>query len=1463
VLSQAEERGVRFSLQQLFQYQTISELAQELSTQATAAALPAQSHPFSLISPADRLSLPADVADAYPLTMLQVGMIFHSEYRPGTAVYHDIFSFHLQMPFDLPALQMAVQQLVDNHAVLRTSFELSRFSTALQLVHRTVSVPIQVIDVRQLSPQRQEQALAAWFETETEHPFDWTVAPLLRLYVHRRSDAALQLAISFHHAILDGWSVASLLTEFFNRYLALIGAQVGPFDPPPTTTFRDFVALEQHALASQECRQYWLDTLRDSTTTTLPRWPASRQGAAPEDVRRHNVPIAAELSDGLKHLARSAGVPLKTVLLAAHMRVLSLLSGRADVLTGMVSHGRPETTDGERVLGLFLNSVPVRLSLAGGSWLDLVRATFAAEQALLPFQRYPLAEIQRLLRRPALFEVLFNFTHYHVYQGLQGLYDVQTLGARVFEKTDFPLVAHFSLNVPLPQIQLDLLYQAGEFCDEQVGLIGGYYASALAAMAGDSRGRYETCSLLSAQERRQLLATWNAAQTGDRTDIANIWCIHRLFEAQAAHTPDAIAVVFIETTDEGRKTKGESPPFGLQSPRGYPAFSLQLTYRELNERANRLAHHLRGMGVGPEVPVAVCMERSPELIVGLLGVLKAGGVYVPLDPAYPKERLTFMLEDSRAAVLVMKDERRRTMDEGSDCPFVVRPSSFVGSVVDLNADWPRIVQGPQTNPDNGVLAGNLAYAIYTSGSTGRPKSVLIAHEAIAAHCRTVQRHYQLTPRDRVLQFASLNFDAALEQVLSTLVAGAALVLRGREVWTAAEVYDRIGELNLTVANFPPAYWRQLVEEAIGAADQGARHQLRLVIVGGDVLPPESLALWQRTPLHAARLLNAYGPTETTITATTFELSEPPDPSAQRVPIGRPLDNRTCYVLDRHGNPAPIGAPAELHIGGVGLARGYLNRPDLTAERFVPNPFLEMNDERPTTNDERPVSSSGYRLSAIGYRLYRTGDLARYLPDGMIEFLGRIDEQVKIRGFRVEPAEIEAALAQHPGVRDAVVVARDDMAGEKRLVAYVVQGAGVRGRGAGEAVDPSIVHRPSSIVTELRAFLADRLPDYMLPSAFVLLDALPLTPIGKLDRGALPAPQPERAAAEGTFSAPRDLLELQLAQIWEEVLGVHPIGVRDDFFALGGHSLLAVRLMARIAQRLGRRLPLSSLFEGSTVEQLAAVLRRQLDATPLSPLVGIQPHGARRPFFCVHPAGGEVLCYMPLARHLGPEQPFYGVQAPGLDDGQAPLADVEAMAAHYLAAVRAAQPDGPYLLGGWSAGGLIAFEMAQQLQAQGQQVALLALFDTWLPQCAEEPEDDDRAILRSFAQDLDLGLDLSLLDEPGAQLAAILEQAQQAGALPPDIGLDQIRRILEVFRANRRAVRSYEPQPYPGRITYFQASEAEPADERDPVLEWATLAAGGMERHVVPGTHFTIVGEPHVKVLAERLSACLAALVAQA
>lgn len=958
----AQEKGFIFSLQDLFRCQTIRQLAQVVQRHSGLVSDLSRSQPFTLISEQDRQKLPAGLQDAYPLTMLQAGMFFHSELAPDSAIYHDLLSIHLKAPFDVEVFKMAMQQLFERHSVLRTSFDFTHFSTPLQLVHKEVPLPLYVEDFRHLLPAEQEKILDEWFEAEKSHHFDWGEQSFLRIYVHRRTEASFQFTLSLHHAILDGWSVAATLTEAFAFYAELLNAQdtLPSLGAPLALEFRDFVALEQEVLNSEEALQYWKHKLADATVATLPNWKPPAQAASTPQAQVFNIPIASEVSADLNNLARETAVPIKSVLLAAHVYVMHLLSGQTDVITGLVTNGRPESVDGERILGLFLNTLPFRQCLRGGSWLDLVQHAFKAEWEMLPYRRYPLAYLQRLHGGEELFTTVFNFMHFHIYESVLQRDDFHIIGeSKVFEQTNFVFMANFSLDIVTSQVQLALNYDVTALTNEQVQTIGAYYQNVLTAMAHEPHSRYDAHNLLPVWEQ-QLLRDWNGTQVEyPQTYGATI---HHLFEAQAAQTPDAIAVTF---GDE------------------------QLTYHELNQRANQLARYLQTLGVGPEQLVSICVERSLEMIVAILGVIKAGGAYVPLDPAYPRQRLAFMMTDAQTSVLLTQ---RRLIDQ----QFVP-----VTHLVCLDTDWERIAEQSTDDLSSDVTAENLAYLLYTSGSTGRPKGVAITHRSAVEMLRWAQSVFPPADLQGTLAVTSICFDLSVYELFLPLCQGGTVILAEN----AVHLLELPHRESVTLINTVPSAIAKLLQ--VG----GIPSSVRTINLAGEPLKRVLVnQLYNET--NVERVYNLYGPSEDTTYSTFAQIERE---SLSKPLIGGPIHNTQAYVLNAHMQPVPIGVIGELYLGGKGLARCYLNRPNLTADKFVPDPFSDQP----------------------GSRLYRTGDLVRYRSDGSLEFMGRVDHQVKLRGYRIELGEIESILAQHPAVHENAVLVQESETNQKSLVAYIV------------------------------------------------------------------------------------------------------------------------------------------------------------------------------------------------------------------------------------------------------------------------------------------------------------------------------------------------------------------------------------------------------------------------------------------
>ena len=1031
------------------------------------------------------------VEDLYPLAPLQKGMLLHGIWRPESPLYLEQLHCDLVGDLDVSAFTRAWQRVVDRHPNLRTAFLWRGLPEPLQAVRREVELPWALEDFRGL-PDADGQA-RAWIAEDAARVFDLSRPPLLRAALLQTGEDRHRFVWSFHHLLFDGWCFALLFREVFTFYQAFRrGEDVRLPEPRP---YRDYIAwLAERDPAAAEA--YWRAALAGFAAPTplpldAPGAPAPAVPASTEWERR----LSPGLTAALEAFAQGRRLTLNTLVQAAWGLLLARMSGERDVVFGAVVSGRPPELPGvESMIGLFINSLPVRVDVdweaPTAAWL---RAVQEDQVEMRQHEWSPLADVQGWSGLPPgepLFHSLLAFENYPVDDSLgEGAGDLTVRNLVFFDRADYPL----SLVV-IPGsgsgLSLRLLHDHRTEGATALRLLG-HLETLLAGLAGAPDRPLGDVPFLTEPERGQLLA-WSSGEEV-RPEVAG--CLHELFEAQAQRTPDAVALV---------DDRGET------------------TYGELDRRANRLANALRGLGVGPEVRVGLSVSRNAEMVTAILGILKAGGAYVPVDPETPPDRRAFLLED----VPVVITE-----------PFLDDPSWLAAS---------------DARPDPGVTPENLAYVIYTSGSTGLPKGVMVRHGSAAAYARAMAAVYGIGPGDRALQFASVSFDASIEEIFTALGAGATLFIR-TVVDDVATFLARCRDWRLTHLSLPTAYWHQ-VAAALEGEGLDLHPELRFVVMGGERALPERWAAWGRGPGARVRLVNAYGPTEATIGATIHEHPGTADALPRReVPIGWPLPGVTAYVLGRDFRLVPVSALGELCLGGGCLARGYLDRPDLTAEKFVPD-----------------------SLGEPGARLYRTGDLVRRLPDGTLEFAGRADSQVKIRGFRIELGEIEAALSAHPGVKEAVATTREDASGSRRLVAFAVPLA------------------PGDPLADLRAFLAGRLPAYMVPSGLGVLDALPVTSAGKLDRRTLDAIEVSRDAGAG-YVAPRNPIEETLAALWSELLGVDRVGVHDDFFTLGGHSLLATQLVSRVRRQLGVDLPLHRLFELRTLGDLAReVLARTLE-----------------------------------------------------------------------------------------------------------------------------------------------------------------------------------------------------------------------------------------------------------------------------
>lgn len=1313
-----------------------------------------------------------NVQDFYPLTPMQQGMLFHTLSAPESGVYVEQLSCRLNGELDVAAFERAWQRTVERHTVLRTAFVTAGLKEPVQVVHRQVKLPFHQEDWRTLNEADLSSRLEAFVKAERQRGFDPAAAPLLRIALLRLADDGYRFVLTYHHLLLDGWSFAALIQEVFAQYEALAGGK--DLKLPAPRPFRDYLSwLKKQDAARAEA--FWRETLKGMTAPTpiVMGHPPAEPPPDGNPYPFHALHLSEEETQQLQNFARRNHLTINTLIQGAWALLLSRYSNEETVVFGATVSGRPADLPGaESMIGLFINTLPVRVTVDPRAnvveWLKQLQA----QQAELRLYEYsPLVQIQGWSDVPRglpLFESIVVFENYPieaaVREGTGGI-SLAIDNVRTAESTNYPLTVAVS---PGKELSIELGYDGEKFAADAIVRLLGHLRTLLREMTSDAARALLSIPHLTAEESRLLLVEWN------RTDaeLPSDSCIHQLFEEAARKFSSRTAVKF-----DGR----------------------QLTYQELNERANRLAHHLRRQGIGPDMLVAICIERSLEMVIGVLGIIKAGGAYVPLDPRYPQDRLLYMLKDSGATVLLTQQSLLSTL-----------PASNA-QVLCLDGDWNRIATESSENPPILTNLENLIYAIYTSGTTGKPKGVLIGHRSVVNMAYCFSRALALRPEESVLQFASLSFDASVMEIFPTLLGGATLCLAQRVDLMAPDELSRILEKDgVTVAFLPPALLRIL--------DPDRFPTLKTIITGGESSSREVVTRWAR----GRRFVNAYGPTETTVGPTLYPV-EGDLPREEIVPIGKAIANAKIYLLDRNLQPVPVGIPGEIHVGGVGLARGYLNQPELTAEKFIDWEY----------EDARVLPSS------LKCRLYRTGDLARYLPDGNIEYLGRLDHQVKIRGFRIELEEIETSIEQHPSVRQAVVTVREDQPGQKRLIAYVS------------------LNDPSLDLGQLRSSLHQHLPEYMVPAVFVALDSIPLNANGKVDRRRLPAPEGSRPESARDFVPPRDLLEAQVAAIWEEVLEIRPIGVTDNFYDLGGHSLLAVRIIGLLQQRMGVNVPLVRMIEEPTVEHLARVVRpsgAEMDNSALVKLMTGSPD--RQPFFLIHPSGGSVHWYFKLAHALGADQPVYGIQARGVNGDEEIQTEIEEMASYYIESMKTVQSHGPYLLGSWSMGVVFVFEMAQQLMASGEKVGLLAILDQGPMPPGVNPAHDAEYLYYVFGKHIPISLDRLRELSPEAQVRYVMEVARQNQWIHPDMTDALFINFVRMLKVHTQAWWNYEPKPYPGRITYFRALE-QPADIRPGSgIEWESLAPGRVEIIEVPGDHLSMMDDPHVRILAEKLRQCL-------
>jgi amino acid adenylation domain-containing protein len=1343
---------------------------------------------------------------AIPLSFAQLRMWLLANLQPDSSEYVVPAAFRVHGPLDVPALREALADLVARHEILRTRIVTGPDAEPVQVIGDPAdrdTVGVRLLDLSGIAdPAERDQAGRQAMRRAVREPFDLAVGPLLRCLTIRLGDESWMLLFLFHHVVFDAWSARVFLGELGVFYRGRMSGAEVVLDRLPVQ-YADFAVWQRRWLSGEVLAkrlEFWRDRLAGVGVLELP-------GDRPRPVMRSGrggvvrAGLAGDVTAGLAGVGRSCGATLYMVLLAAFEVVLGRWSGQRDIAVGTAVAGR-ERVETEGLIGFFANTLVMRANLSGdpsfaalvGRVREDVLAAFDHQD--LPFERL-VEELrpERGLSRNPLFQVFFSYQEEAQDAAREAAGEEPVFGPATAAPLAVELgIAKFDLSWQVTKKDAELAgafsYSTDLFDEQTIVRLAGHVRRVLEQVAANPDVAISDLDLLDDAER-SLLREWSAGPVKENPGRL----FHEMFSELAAACPAAVAV---------QHGGGE------------------LTYGELDRRANRLARQIRALGAGPESVVAIRAGRGPAIALGVLGVLKAGAAYLPLDPDYPADRLGYMLADSAAAVLLTEHglTQRGLTEHG------LTEHGLTGRVpgrphvlwLDQELSRPAVPSDPPENnlapdndlsPDNDLTPDNAAYLIYTSGSTGRPKGTVVSHRSLVNLVHAQRDVLAPVPSDRVLQFASFSFDASLFELTWALANGARLCTAPKQsLRPGPDLEQTMARHGVTAAVLPPT--------ALQVMDPAQAAHLRTLVVAGEAFPAEVAAIWS----GRTRLLNCYGLTETSVWVT----AEQHRGGTGRPPIGKPIRNTRAYVLDRELKPVPIGVPGELFIGGVSVARGYLNQPGMTADRFVPDPFAGRG--------------AGRGAGPPGSRLLRTGDIVRQLPGGALDYLGRADAQVKLGGYRIEPGEIESALRELPSVRAAAVLIRSG-----RLVAYVVPRPG---------------HPAERDV--LRREMGRRLPSYMLPSSFVFLAAMPLTSSEKIDRQALPDPAQERPDLGRGYVAPGTAAEKALAGIWQDVLHVDRVGVHDDFFDLGGNSLSMVRVVIG-SRTSGVEVTVRDLIENPTVAELATVvISRRGGVVSGGGNVRVRlREGTGRPLYCVHPTGGGVTWYRPLAAALPAPRPVIGLQARGLSGGVDPVR-IDELAAGYVAEIRAHDDDAPHALLGWSMGASIAFEMARITS----QIDPLILVEPTVPSEATQHK--------------------------LAPVVALLEQARElrdtvrglpAGAPARTVRLRELRRVLraagladqeaalgadapiEVWHSLLNVLATFRLGPCHAPVHLVVSDEltaVTPADGGIGYAEylrtWRSVCAGGLTVHRVPGTHRTMLTAPLVRHIAEIVESCM-------
>ncbi|MEH2439354.1 non-ribosomal peptide synthetase [Nostoc sp.] len=1359
-----------------------SELKQEIQTNKTDILAFLNSAKATTVIAEEIPTLPDDAPKL--LSFAQQRLWLLAQLQGPSASYNMPMVLQLDGNLNIDALHSTFAYLLNRHASLRMYFPTVAgnpqvaMPAAVNYANLDEIEALTIQDGQNLDEYPQSSTIQHFIDTHIQEPFDLNTGPLFKAKLLQLQEQKYVLLINMHHIVSDGWSMGVFVREFRQAYKAFAQNQTPTLAPLPIQ-YSDYANWQRNWLQGEVLEtqiNYWKHQLHDAPPllelpTDYPR-PAlqSYRGA------RYLYSLTPELSAAIKTLSQQQGTSLFMTLLAALNVLLSRYTRQEDLCIGSPIANRTHSQT-QSLIGFFVNTLVLRNQIKPEqSFIEFLQQTRqtcldAYSHQDIPFE-FLVEKLQpeRSMSHNPLFQVMLALENNQSPDlSLPGL-EIEWLDFNCpFAKFDLTLLVIESDN----QLNCSWEYATDLFEKSTIERMAEQFEILLKGIVDKPQQLIKTLPLMTAAELVQL-QRWNRTETNYPHDKTLV----DLFEAQVAKNPNNLALVFE---------------------------SQRLTYQQLNQKANQLAHYLiQNYQIQPDTLIGICVERSFEMIIGVLGILKAGAAYVPIDPNYPQERIGFMLQDCGTSLLLTQSflKDKLSLTELKHQVICLDGDTFSSALTD--------------NPNLQITSNNLAYIIYTSGSTGQPKGVMIEHQAIVNLALAWAKTFQVKPQSRWLQFGSFSFDLSIGEIATALGAGGCLYLAQKETLLPSQaLVDLLADNKISHFALPPS--------ALSVLPRAILPDLQAIIVGGEACPAELVTQWGTERCF----FNCYGPTESTVIATIASCEQ----NGKKPSIGQPLSNIRIYILDANNQPLPPGIPGELCIAGVGLARGYLNRPDLTAEKFIE-----------------------VELFGKPERIYQTGDLAKWNFDGNVEYLGRIDAQVKLRGFRIELGEIESILLQHTSVKEAVVILYETDSNQS-LVAYLT----------GITTDLSI---------QLKNDLKSRLPDYMIPAQIIVLDKLPLTPNGKIDRKALPAPNGE---IEGLYETPRNEVEQQLAQVWSAVLERQEIGIHDNFFDLGGHSLLAVKLLNNIQQVFEQQLSLSSLFQNPTIAQLGQQLNNTEVKQSNPDLLFLQPLGDAIPLFCLPGANGHGFYFRDLAINFGKKRPVYGLETPGRNGSTALPESVELHASQLIELLRQQQPKSPYILAGYSSGCAVAFEMASQLEQQGETVSLLAIFDAGLvsrPEYITDRTDLDwiwQTIQRIEAlKGVSLGLeydDLAAQSDDISRWELTAEYLYRHNVLPEHSTLSLLKTNLQVMKVLTLNYAKYQPHhPISAPIVLFRAQEVQEivlqelqafSDCDLPDWGWQTYTQKPVRAIEVPGNHGRMLYEPNVKILARQLQLAIA------